>query len=73
MLFAFVCARSRLLSCVFCSPFCKDIILAGGSEGYPVHPTHADLRDTELATSMEAKLDGFHRTSMLVDLSRSVW
>lgn len=58
---------------VFCLPFSKDIILAGGSEGYPVRPTHADLRDTEIATSMEANLDEFRRMSVLVDLTRSVW
>lgn len=59
--------------CFVCVPFLKDIILAGGSEGYPVSPVHTDLRDTEIATSTEAELGGFYRTSMLVDLTRSVW
>lgn len=51
----------------------KDIILAGGSQGYPLSPTHMDLRDTEIATSTEATRDYFHHQNIPVDRSRSVW
>lgn len=55
------------------SPLLQDIILAGGSQGYPLSPAHTDFRDTEIATSAEATLDYFYRQNVPVDPSRSVW
>lgn len=54
-------------------PLLQDIILAGGSQGYPLSPTHTDLRDTKIATSAEATLGYFHRQNVPADPSRSVW
>ena len=64
---------SLIVGCLFLCRFFKDLILAEGSEGYPLSPAHTDLRDTETAASMEAELENFHRQNIPVDLSRSVW